>query len=531
METPSLSRRNALKVSLFGAAALALPFQGVLSASSASRIASSKLPRPYTLPFRKPPVLATTPTSDPTTDYYVVRQQAFVGEILPGVKTPLFGYNGTVPGPTIKATKGRRTVVRQINDLPELHPALGYVPWTSTHLHGMPSEPQYDGYAGDNSQPGQWKDYVYPNSCEARTLWYHDHGVHHTAENVYMGLAAQYHLTDDVETGLKIPKDDYDVPLMLADAAFASSGALLWDDNSHSGIYGDVILVNGVPWPTMKVEQRKYRFRVLNASVARGFKLKLSNGQPFQVIATDGGFMASPQTVTQITVGMAERYEIVIDFEKITAGQKIQLVNLGVKNAVDYDHTGKVVQFEVSGPATSKANNEVPDTLAPLHPAMALKVTPGLTKRYLRLQRTGELWTINGQTWKDVEDKEYNPVFANPQPGDVEIWDVENKSGGWFHPLHIHLVDFQVVSRNGNPPRPEERGPKDVVYVGEGETVRLLMQFSRPEGPHGRYMIHCHNLSHEDHDMMTQFQVGSHDPDCDPIYKAPPQWGPAPVTF
>jgi FtsP/CotA-like multicopper oxidase with cupredoxin domain len=137
METPSLSRRNALKVSLFGAAALALPFQGVLSASSASRIASSKLPRPYTLPFRKPPVLATTPTSDPTTDYYVVRQQAFVGEILPGVKTPLFGYNGTVPGPTIKATKGRRTVVRQINDLPEVHPALGYVPWTSTHLHGI----------------------------------------------------------------------------------------------------------------------------------------------------------------------------------------------------------------------------------------------------------------------------------------------------------------------------------------------------------------------------------------------------------
>src|SRR3954453_17977033 len=247
METPSLSRRNALKVSLFGAAALALPFQGVLSASSASRIASSKLPRPYTLPFRKPPVLATTPTSDPTTDYYVVRQQAFVGEVLPGVKTPLFGYNGTVPGPTIKATKGRRTVVRQINDLPEVHPALGYVPWTSTHLHGMPSEPQYDGYAGDNSRPGQWKDYVYPNSCEARTLWYHDHGVHHTAENVYMGLAAQYHLTDDVETGLKIPKDDYDVPLILADAAFASSGALLWDDNSHSGIYGDVILVNGVP--------------------------------------------------------------------------------------------------------------------------------------------------------------------------------------------------------------------------------------------------------------------------------------------
>src|SRR3954471_12493637 len=230
METPSLSRRNALKVSLFGAAALALPFQGVLSASSASRIASSKLPRPYTLPFRKPPVLATTPTSDPTTDYYVVRQQAFVGEILPGEKTPLFGYNGTVPGPTIKATKVRRTVVRQINDLPELHPALGYVPWTSTHLHGMPSEPQYDGYASDNSQPGEWKDYHYPNNCEARTLWYHDHGLHHTAENVYMGLAGQYHVHDPAELASGLPQGEFDVPLILGDRMFAENGALMWDD-------------------------------------------------------------------------------------------------------------------------------------------------------------------------------------------------------------------------------------------------------------------------------------------------------------
>jgi spore coat protein A len=160
-----------------------------------------------------------------------------------------------------------------------------------------------------------------------------------------------------------------------------------------------------------------------------------------------------------------------------------------------------------------------------------LKATADMKRRYLRLERTAELWTINGQTWKDVEDDDFNPVFANPEPGAVEIWDVENKSGGWFHPLHIHLVDFQVLSRNGRPPRPEEKGPKDVVYVGEGETVRLIMQFSRPDGPHGRYMIHCHNLSHEDHDMMTQFQVGTHDPDCDPVNTAPPQYGPAPTVF
>jgi FtsP/CotA-like multicopper oxidase with cupredoxin domain len=528
MDIPSLSRRDALKVSLLGAAAIALPFQGVLAAKSASRLASSKLPRPYTLPFSQPPVLGTSYT-DATTDYYLLRQQAFVGRIIPGIQTPLFGYNGMVPGPTIKATKGRRTVVRQINELPAKHPSLGYVPWTSTHLHGMPSEPQYDGYAGDNSMPGQWKDYRYPNTCEARTLWYHDHGVHHTAENVYMGLAAQYHLTDEVESKLPIPKGAYDVALMLGDAAFAENGALLWSDNSHSGLYGDVILVNGVPWPNMQVEQRKYRFRVLNASVARGYRLRLSNGQPFQVIATDGGLMASPQTVSQITVGMAERYEIVIDFEKITAGQKIQLVNDGVKNATDYDHTGKVMQFEITGSASNKDNNIVPAVLAAPHPAMALTPAQSRATRRMRLERSNGLWTINGQTWKNVEDGDFSIVFANPNPGDVEIWEIENKSGGWFHPLHIHLVDFQVLTRNGGPPRPEERGPKDVVYIGENETVRLLMQFSRPDGPHGRYMIHCHNLSHEDHDMMTQFQIGAHHRDCDPINTAPPKYCTTPM--
>jgi spore coat protein A len=522
MDTFALSRRDALKASLLGAAALALPWQGVLSAKSASRIASSKLPKPYTVPFWTPPVLQPAKT-DATTDYYRITQSAFVGEILPGVKTPLWGYNGSVPGPTIKARRGRPTVMRQINQLPAKHPTLGYVPWTSTHLHGMPSKPQYDGYAGDNSMPGQWKDYVYPNSCEARTLWYHDHGVHHTAENVYMGLAAQYHLTDAVEEQLPIPKGRYDVPLTISDAAFAADGALLWDDNSHSGVYGDVILVNGRPWPSLKVEQRKYRFRVLNASIARGYTLRLSNSQPFQIIATDGGLMASPQTVTSLRVGMAERYEIVVDFAAITVGQKIQLVNGGVKNATDYDHTGKVMQFEVAGAASSTENNTVPAVLAAPHAAMTL--TPAMSKatRKMRLERSDvtNLWTINGETWEDVAASEYSRVFANPDVNDVEIWEVENKSGGWFHPLHVHLVDFQVLSRNGRPAPAQERGPKDVVYIGEGETVKLIMRFG-PE--HGRYMIHCHNLSHEDHDMMTQFQVGAHDADCDPVNAAPPSY-------
>jgi FtsP/CotA-like multicopper oxidase with cupredoxin domain len=327
---------------------------------------------------------------------------------------------------------------------------------------------------------------------------------------------------DAEERALPIPKGEYDKPLILGDAAFAEDGALLWDDNSHSGVYGDVILVNGRPWPNLKVAKRKYRFRVLNASISRGYTLKLSNGQSFQIIATDGGLMNAPQTVTSLKIGMAERYEIVIDFAKITAGQKIQLLNGGVKNATDYDNTGKVMQFEVTADAFDAANNEVPAKLGN-PPAMLLKATESKATRKLRLERSNGMWVINGETWDDVVRAEYARVIANPNVGDVETWEIENKSGGWFHPLHIHLVDFQVLTRNGKAAPAQEKGPKDVVYVGEGETVRLLMRFG-PE--HGRYMIHCHNLSHEDHDMMTQFQVGQHDADCDPVNAAKPTYEP-----
>ena len=133
--------------------------------------------------------------------------------------------------------------------------------------------------------------------------------MHHTAENAYMGLAAQYHLHDDVETGLSIPKwefgretfttdgvaQQYDLPLVLADKMFSANGEFRYDDAGHTGLWGDVVLVNGVPWPNLKVNKRKYRFRVLNASISRGYRLQLSNSAPISVIGTDGGLMPQVQ--------------------------------------------------------------------------------------------------------------------------------------------------------------------------------------------------------------------------------------------
>jgi len=571
-----VSRRDVLKFSALGAAALTLPLERAVRAKTVSQIAASKLPAPYTLPFAVPPVVDGRGGGTVT-----LHQLATKATIIPGFQTTIFGYAyvdpnrpgtppvPTTPGPTIHAKRGTPLTVMQSNKLPVSHPFLNYDPWTSTHLHGSASKPQYDGYASDITRVGQTKRYVYPNKQDARTLWYHDHGVHHTAENAYMGLAAQYHLHDDVESGLSIPKwefgrdaltkpgldgvaQQFDLPLVLVDKMFSANGEFRYDDAGHTGLWGDVILVNGVPWPNLKVYRRKYRFRVLNASISRGYRLQLSNSAPLSVIGTDGGLMPQVQNTTQLRVGMAERYEVVIDFASYKAGTKIQLLNLGVPNSTDFDNTGKVMQFEVvDPPAGVPADVTLPAgglySLNPNKEVWDLKenAIQGTTKIEVlrsngewKIQSTSTSTTSNSgsgssgsggsgsdggttklMTWEDIIASGYKETVANPKSGDVQIWEITNKSGGWFHPVHIHLVDFKMLTRNGKPVFNYEQGPKDVAYVGENETIRAIMRFGAAgdSTTDGRYMIHCHNLPHEDHDMMTQFRVGA-DVDRNPDY-------------
>jgi FtsP/CotA-like multicopper oxidase with cupredoxin domain len=244
-----------LKAGALGSAAVALPLQRIASTKGATRLPANKLPKPFTLPFVTPPEAVPTFKTE-TTDYYAMSMRQEYVDILPGYKTMIWGYEGTAPGPTIRVHRGRDAVVRHCNELPATHPTLGYENWTSVHLHGSCSLPQYDGYASDITRKSQYKDYKYPNCQDARTLWYHDHGIHHTAENAYMGLAGMYIMHDELEQSLAIPHGKYDVPFILRDALFDVNGQLLYQDNSRSSVHGDVLLVNGVPWPTMKVEKR-----------------------------------------------------------------------------------------------------------------------------------------------------------------------------------------------------------------------------------------------------------------------------------
>ncbi len=525
------TRRDVLRyggLGALGAFGIAmLPWGGGLSAQQTTGLPAGLKPRPFRTRFVRPEVLRpfkTVRDADGVfTDHFEVVQRAGRAELAPGLVATVFGYNGTAPGPTIKMMQGRRSVVRVRNHLPDLNPLTGTDFSTSVHLHGSASLPQFDGFASDVTAPGFFKEYHYPNIQPARTLWYHDHGVHHTAQNAYSGLFAQYHLHDKAEMSL-LPQGEFDVPLVIGDALLGRSG-LMYDDRGTAGLMGDTILVNGKAWPVMEVQQRVYRFRFLVASTARSFRFALDTGDPMTVVATDGGLMPRARQVTEWRHAMAERYEVLIDFRKYAPGQRVVLQNLGNPDTVAFADTNKVMAFDVTDQPVDKTDptwNRIPDLLVNSH-SMQLTEADSAGRHTQVLKRQGGLWQINGTTWEDIIASNFQKLDASPRLNEVEVWTLTNNGGGWFHPLHIHLVDFKLLDRNGQAPFDHELGPKDTVYLGEGESVRVVVEFT----PHrGRYMVHCHNLAHEDHDMMTQYAVGwkpgQPDPN-DPILAAPAQ--------
>ena len=493
---------------------------------------NSRAGSPYTLPFRRPPVLPPV-RSDGSTDYYQIIAQTGTQQFIPRkANTTVYGYDGMFPGPLIRQRKDRQSVVRMINNLD--------IPM-STHLHGMAALPEFDGWANDISQPGYYKDYVYPNN-RAATIWYHDHAVHQTATNVNLGLAGMYIVYDEaVDNTLNLPKGPdlmgpgpygpntnygpaYDVPLVLHDKLFDRRGEVDFDgdptsldDGDFKDMFGDVITINGVAWPRMPVERRKYRFRMLNASISRSYELQMTRGARFTMIATDAGYRSSPATVRRFIISPAERYEFVIDFSEFPIGEEIKLRNRSLPNNEDYNKTDDVMMFEVVSDPTTPDTSEVPSTLQ-LLPPLPVLLSQAQRTRELRFGRDFvpgnpvEQWTINGRVW------DQNDMEANPPLEGIEIWNLVNNSGGWHHPIHVHLLDFMLIDRNGRPAEAYEQGWKDVFYLGENETVRIIGKF----GPHaGRFMFHCHNLVHEDHDMMRGFQVGN--VSTNPSSVVPPQ--------
>lgn len=332
-----------------------------------------------------------------------------------------------------------------------------------------------------------------------------DHAIHHTAENAYYGQAGFYILHDPAEDALGLPSGDYDIPLALAAKQYNADGTLFDPANELVSLYGDVFQVNGQPWPYFNVEPRKYRLRLLNISISRSFKLyfeadgSLGQHVPFAVIAADAGLLSKPVISSELEISMGERWEVVFDFSAY-AGKNITLRNYrDVQNDDDFNSTDKVMRFVVGDRVKSSTNNgPLPSTLR----TVALPPNKAGVDRTFRFERSNGLWQVNGVVFADVA----NRILAKPPRGTVEVWELVNGGGGWSHPVHIHLVDFQIISRDGaRPVLPyEKEALKDVVWLGGSETVRVVARYAPWDGV---YMFHCHNLIHEDHDMMAAFNI------------------------
>jgi spore coat protein A, manganese oxidase len=432
--------------------------------------------------LRVPPVLAPV-SQDATTDHYEITMRAANQQVLTGTTTEIWGFEGTWPGPTIVAERGRLVSVQQTNQLPEN---------MTIHNHGHKVDPASDGHPVDFILPGAAKTYLYPNDQAAGTYWYHDHAMDLTGPHVYRGLAGFYLIHDPAEDALALPSGDKDVPLVLQDREFNRDNSLRYDLDGGAvwrGVLGDQMFVNGTLQPSFEVSTVKYRLRLLNGSNARNYRLAMSNGEPLVVIGSDGGLLSAPVAVDALDIAPGERFDVVVDFGDDAVGETIVLQNLD-----DTDpRIREVMRFVVTAMGLDASSLPAQlATIAPLDPASAT------VTREIELRGGDDPeWTINGLGFDP------NRIDVRSQLGATEIWNIENRSGQ-MHPFHLHLVQFQVLSIDGEPPPEHLRGWKDTVAVPARGTAQIIMTW---EGFTGLYVFHCHKLEHEDHRMMLQMSV------------------------
>ena len=384
----------------------------------------------------------------------------------------VLAYNGKFPGPTWVVWKGDIVKSALWNYLNEP---------TITHWHGLHVDPANDGGPRLAIGPGEVYNYEFPIIQRASLNFYHPHPHMLTGKQVCLGLAGAFIIRDEEENQLGLPASPYEVPLVIRDASFDNKGNLLYNPTS-SGFSGKFPLVNGRLKLKMNVDRGVYRFRVLNGANARVFKLALSNGAPFTVIGNDGGLLPSPVNVTQIELGMGERLDLLVNFSGLGAGQSVMLRCLAARwDLLQFVGTG-AEGFAYSVPGTLSM---IETLTGPLQPTRTFSFD-GMSR-------------INGLRY-DMNRIDFQVPF-----GVVERW--RFKTGGNApHPVHVHGASFQVKSRTGGRGKlfPWEGGWKDTVLLNDKEVVDVLIRF---DAYRGNYLIHCHQLEHEDMGMMSNFEV------------------------
>jgi len=437
--------------------------------------------------------------------------------------TRFWGFNSALPGPTIEAGSGQGAIVEWANELPSSHmfsvdnnlegaeadkPSVRAV----VHLHGARVPAESDGYPEHWFVPGKSSVCFYPNNQDAATLWYHDHAMGINRLNVYAGLFGLFLIRDTVEDGLGLPSGKFEIPLVLCDRLFDQDGQFIYPVSPDPKklwvpeVFGDAVLVNGKISPYCEVEPRPYRLRILNASNGRFFHLAFSNQLEFQQIGSDQGLLAAPVTMKMLTLAPGERADVIVDFSRYS-GEKIELKS---------DHLTPL-QFRVAAIPYAIATRAIPKTLRTI---VRTTESEASKTRELLLEETVDaadnptLMLLNRTRWMA-------PVTEKPTLGSTEIWSLVNGTED-SHPIHLHLVRFQVLDRQNFyvmnylrkrelkftgppvPPEANEMGWKDTVRAEPGMVTRIIVRF---DGYVGRYVWHCHILEHEDNEMMRPFDV------------------------
>ena len=485
----------------------------------------------YVDPMPIPPIahpIGTRPhPNDPSTrvPFYRIQMRESFTQLHRDLKPARqWGFDGVVPGPTFMTKSGEPYLVEWANALPDkhflpldhnLHGAEKGLPESRTvvHLHGAKVPPESDGYPENWYPPGRSATAFYPNAQDAAMLWYHDHAMGINRLNIFAGLAGAAIIHDEVEAALNLPSGKYEIPLVIWDRMFDPNGQLYYPVSANADapwipeFFGDVMMVNGKAWPYLEVEPRKYRFRVLNAANGRFFRFSFSDGRPFHQIGTDAGLLPAPVELKSVFMAPAERADLIVDFST-RAGKTVDLMS-------EYFD---IMQFRVASSGT-KDTSAMPSALR------AVPKTPeseAVQNRMLPLiewdNKVAEpmIMLLGGKRWMD-------PITEKPRLDTVEIWNLINPTDD-AHPIHLHLVRFQILDRrrfdkfdfqmrhklrfigDATAPEANEAGWKDTVRANPGVVTRIIVRF---EGYTGRYVWHCHILEHEDNEMMRPYEVVS----------------------
>jgi|CXWL01.1.fsa_nt_gi FtsP/CotA-like multicopper oxidase with cupredoxin domain len=468
-------------------------------------------------------------------EYRIIIEET-VQPFFPGISTPIFAFRdaygsgpGRTPGPTFLTRFREPVVVRYENHLTKNRGPInttGHDIESSVHLHGSHVPSHADGAPDFYTLAGEAKDYYYPNiaprvtqadrrakTCEGSfdqtwipsTIWYHDHAMDITGFNVSRGLAGFYLMFDEREEQLiesnVLPDPDQavDIGLALTDQKFNADGTLAFNFFEHDGRLGDVFTVNGTVQPFLEVQRRKYRFRILNASNARMYQLRLSSGQPFLVFGADSWLFPKAGLVKTFELAPGQRHDVIVDFRN--APNELFLDNIMLQSdgrkgdKVDPSKPTPLMKFVVKGPAVA---NDVTITDGTVIRDQWARMSPNevVATRSFRTDRSIGSWTINNRF--------FNPRRADavPELGTAEHWSLENNSGGWWHPFHTHLEGFQIQTLNGAAPPFERSFNSDLVNLHGGEVAKVLLKFRTFTGP---FVAHCHNIEHEDMRMMIAY--------------------------